>query len=309
LLYSGVRLVRPLCVVVVGLLGWLGLSPKWDAGRFYWSVTPAYADTISYAYDAAGRLIQATDSTTGHAVMYGYDSSGNITSRQVVLVTNLAVSGTSAEEGAAGTQIAIYGTGFSTSPGSDVVTIGGVAAPVVSATLTQLLVTVPSGSSGGAISVTVGSSTASGSGSFTTSGATAAPVISGFTPGIGIAGTAVTVTGSGFQTSVGNDTALLNDTWASVTAATTTSLTLSVPAQAGSGKISIATPFGQVVSAGDFIVPPTGYGAGSIGWTGRTTIGSSVTVSLPTAGRVGLLFLPLLNSVWVMRLEVARFSR
>jgi YD repeat-containing protein len=288
-LNPGGRLVRPLCAVAVGLFGWLGLTPKWDGGRLYWSVTPACADTISYAYDASGRLIQATDATTGQSVIYSYDSSGNITSRKVVPVTTLAVSGASADEGGAGTQITVYGTGFSTNAGSDVVTIGGVAATVVSATQTQLVVTVPSGSGGGVISVTVGASTASSASSFSTSGATAAPTISGFTPTIGAAGTTVTVSGGGFQTSTGNDTALLNGTWTSVTAATATTLTLSVPAQAGSGKISIATPFGRAVSAGDFVVPPTGDSASSIGWTGRTTIGSSATVSLPTAGQAGLL--------------------
>jgi YD repeat-containing protein len=48
-------------------------------------VSPAArADGLSYAYDAAGRLIQATNTATGQAIFYSYDAAGNITSQQVV---------------------------------------------------------------------------------------------------------------------------------------------------------------------------------------------------------------------------------
>lgn len=82
--------------------------------------------------------MQATDATSGHAVIYEYGSSGNITSRQVVALGTLAASGTSADQGASGTQITVYGTGFSTTPGDDTAKIGGVTARVVSATQTEL---------------------------------------------------------------------------------------------------------------------------------------------------------------------------
>ena len=102
------------------------------------ALTPvAHADSISYAYDAVGRLIQATDSTTQQAIIYTYDSVGNIVSEQAVSLTTLAVSGFSADQGAPGSQITIDGTGFSS---SSTVTINGVAATVVSATSTQLVV-------------------------------------------------------------------------------------------------------------------------------------------------------------------------
>jgi hypothetical protein len=64
---------------------------------------------------------------------------------------------------------------------------------------------------------------------------------------------------------------------------------MTVPAQAESGKLSVTTQFGHAVSATDFIIPPAGYTTSSIGWTGRTTIGSSATASLSSAGHIGLL--------------------
>ena len=43
----------------------------------------ALADTVSYTYDSAGRLIGADYGDKG-AIVYTYDKAGNLTSRQVV---------------------------------------------------------------------------------------------------------------------------------------------------------------------------------------------------------------------------------
>lgn len=69
--------------------------------------------------------------------------------------------------GSEGSTIVITGTNFSTTAASNTVTIGGVVATVVSATATQLVVTVPSGATSGVITVTVGGVTATSSGTFT----------------------------------------------------------------------------------------------------------------------------------------------
>jgi len=44
-------------------------------------VPAAHASNIVYAYDALGRLIQASNLDAGQAVLYGYDGLGNISSQ------------------------------------------------------------------------------------------------------------------------------------------------------------------------------------------------------------------------------------
>ncbi|MVM30447.1 cell shape-determining protein MreB [Spirosoma sp. HMF4905] len=68
-----------------------------------------------------------------------------------------------------GSTIAITGTNFSTDPGSNTITIGGVTATVVSATDTRLVVVVPAGATSGPVSVTAGGQTAQAPGTFTVS--------------------------------------------------------------------------------------------------------------------------------------------
>ncbi|RYF77890.1 MAG: hypothetical protein EOO39_02820, partial [Cytophagaceae bacterium] len=50
-----------------------------------------------------------------------------------------------------GSTIAINGTNFSTTPGSNTVLVGGVVATIVSASATRLVVTVPTGAQSGAL--------------------------------------------------------------------------------------------------------------------------------------------------------------
>ncbi|QMW04018.1 IPT/TIG domain-containing protein [Spirosoma foliorum] len=66
-----------------------------------------------------------------------------------------------------GSTIAINGTNFNTTPGSNTIVIGGVVATVVSATDTRLVVVVPAGATSGPISVTANGQTAQASTTFT----------------------------------------------------------------------------------------------------------------------------------------------
>ncbi|GAB3756384.1 IPT/TIG domain-containing protein [Spirosoma pomorum] len=63
--------------------------------------------------------------------------------------------------------IAVNGTNFSSDPGSNTITIGGVPATIVSATDTRLVVVVPAGATNGPISVTAGGQTAQSITAFT----------------------------------------------------------------------------------------------------------------------------------------------
>ncbi|MBD2701438.1 IPT/TIG domain-containing protein [Spirosoma sp. BT702] len=68
-----------------------------------------------------------------------------------------------------GSTMAITGTNFSTDPGSNTITIGGVTATIVSATDTRIVVVVPAGAVSGPVSVTASGQTAQSQGSFTVS--------------------------------------------------------------------------------------------------------------------------------------------
>src|SRR5579864_3957142 len=79
--------------------------------------TAAFADTVKYAYDDAGRLIHVAY-PNGKAITYVYDKAGNLLSRAVTLgvapVITGVVNGASFLPGiAAATWITIQGTGLS----------------------------------------------------------------------------------------------------------------------------------------------------------------------------------------------------
>ncbi|MFZ4582150.1 MAG: FG-GAP-like repeat-containing protein, partial [Paludibacter sp.] len=67
----------------------------------------------------------------------------------------------------------------------------------------------------------------------------AVPTISSFTPTSGTVGTTVTITGTNFNTTAGNNSVYFGATKASVSAATATSLTVTVPTGASFEKISV----------------------------------------------------------------------
>ncbi|MBO9632084.1 MAG: IPT/TIG domain-containing protein [Chitinophagaceae bacterium] len=76
-------------------------------------------------------------------------------------------------------------------------------------------------------------------------------VISSFTDH-GQGGTTISITGSGFSDKIAENTVTINDQPATVTAATTTALSVKVPAKAGSGKIKVSVGAKSSVSNNDF---------------------------------------------------------
>ncbi|MDH4215366.1 MAG: IPT/TIG domain-containing protein [Gallionella sp.] len=77
----------------------------------------------------------------------------------------------------------------------------------------------------------------------------AAPTISGISPTSGAVGTVVTITGTDFDTISANNRVKFNGTQATVTAATATSLTVTVPVGATTGQVSVATVGGSAASS------------------------------------------------------------
>ena len=72
------------------------------------------------------------------------------------------------------------------------------------------------------------------------------PTISGFTPSSGPVGTQVTINGTNFSATAASNTVKIGATTATVSAATATKLTISVPQGAATGAVSVAVG-GQTV--------------------------------------------------------------
>ncbi|MEQ8221440.1 MAG: SUMF1/EgtB/PvdO family nonheme iron enzyme [Candidatus Eremiobacterota bacterium] len=83
------------------------------------------------------------------------------------------------------------------------------------------------------------------------------PLLSDFSPTSGYEGDEITITGSNFSANPSGNTVSFNGVNAEVTSASTTTLTVKVPAGATTGKISMTTPGGTVTSAENFIVTDT----------------------------------------------------
>ncbi len=196
------------------------------------------------------------------------------------------------KRGIVGTTVKVQGTGFSPTAGLNTVTFNGVAATVTPASATELTVTVPAGATTGAIGVTAPGGTASSGTPFTVTSDSGAPTISGFTPAIAVAGSAVNVTGTNFETIPTANKLAFNATRrtsATVTAAAAASLDTQVPAGATSGHLVVTTPGGTAESAADFFIPPSPYAPSSVDFTGRLVVGgASLTGSISSAGKIGL---------------------
>jgi len=160
--------------------------------------------------------------------------------------------------GTAGTIVTITGANFSTTAANNTVAFNGTSANVTAATSTELTVTVPTGATTGKITVMVGGNTATSTSDFTVNATSAtAPTIASFTPASGAAGTTITITGTNFSTTAANNTVMFNGVLATVTAATATQLTVTVPAGATSGTISVTVDGQTATSTASFTVTTT----------------------------------------------------
>ena len=249
-------------------------------------LTAGTNNPIKYVYDELGRLVAVID-PAGDTAHYTYDSVGNLLSISRQSSTLVSVIDFTPKLGLAGTTVTIYGTGFSTTPSGNTVSFNGTAAVVTSSSETQIVTTVPAGATTGLISVTTSAGSDSSDVPFVVG--TNGPIITGFTPNIGPAGTAVTITGQNFDAIPFNNRAKFNGTLAAITTATATSISTSVPFNATSGHISVATALGQGVSANDFFVPPAPYTATDVEMTGRMAIGETKLVTINTANKIALI--------------------
>lgn len=113
---------------------------------------PALAATVSYVYDALGRLIAQVDSQG--ATLYSYDPAGNLTSVSRTSANQLSIVSFTPARAKIGDAVTILGTGFFPDPAQNSVSFNGSTALVSAATTSALVVTVPAGATDGPITVT-----------------------------------------------------------------------------------------------------------------------------------------------------------
>jgi YD repeat-containing protein len=241
---------------------------------------------VSYVYDDLGRLAAVID-VYGNAAEYSYDAVGNILSISRFTATQVSVINFSPESGPVGTAVTINGTGFSVTPSQNTVKFNGTTATVSSSTANQLQVSVPASATTGPISVTSPNGNATSTSNFTVSSSSGAPTITSFSPASGVAGTVVNLTGTNFDPTLANDDLRLNASQSVVSAATSTTMTTTVPAATASGRFNLFTPAGNAVSSQDFYIPFLSHLPGDIGLTVRIAQGGSQPVTL-SASKIAL---------------------
>jgi len=240
----------------------------------------------SYIYDQLGRLVGVVDPSSQTA-KYVYDGTGNILSVSRYSSKQISIIQFSPNNGPTSTTVEIYGTGFSATASQDTVAFNGTPATITSASVTSIITTVPAGATTGTITVTSPAGSVTSKQSFTV-GVPNTPTVTTFTPTIGTPGTAVTVDGTNFQTTGGN-TLRFNLAPSRVGTTTASTIKTNVPVAATSGHISVTTPFGTGTSTADFFAPPAPYTVRQVAFTGRTSTGQTSTMTIGTAGDIGLM--------------------
>ncbi|MES2388879.1 MAG: IPT/TIG domain-containing protein [Bacteroidota bacterium] len=189
--------------------------------------------------------------------------------------------------GPIGTVVTLTGTNFIS---ISAVTLNGAAVPYTLVNNTTITLTVPAGATSGLLRATNGGGTAVSPGSFTV---IPAPVITSFNPAAGPTGTTVNITGSNFT---GATFVTFNGVSASsFVVLNSTTITVTVPASATTGPLSVTTPGGVAVSSTDYTVipapaisginPSTGFAGTVFTITGTNLNGAtSVTINGVSSG-------------------------
>lgn len=112
-----------------------------------------------FVYDDLGQLVKVIDAT-GTVLEYVYDLAGNLLEVRRSTAGALAIFQLSPFAGTVDSTVTLSGRGFSPIPSENRVTFGGVEAAVITASPSELVITVPAGAVTGPVEVTVGAATA-----------------------------------------------------------------------------------------------------------------------------------------------------
>lgn len=154
--------------------------------------------------------------------------------------------------GPAGTEMTIVGLNFSTYTDENRVSINGKNVAVITATPFKLILNLPGGTGDGKIVLNVNDQIVQGPDFKDQSLG-----ISKLSPDNGLAGTQVTITGTGFNTTASANTVTFNGITAQVVSATTTSLVVIAPPALTSGPV-------KVVNAGQSALSPVNFNRAGI---------------------------------------------
>jgi concanavalin A-like lectin/glucanase superfamily protein/galactose oxidase-like protein/Big-like domain-containing protein/IPT/TIG domain-containing protein len=146
------------------------------------------------------------------------------------------ISGVAPNPAAIGQSVTISGSNFGSSQGASTVKFNGTAAAPSSWSDTSIAVSVPNGATSGNVVVTVGGTASNGFGFTVTN---PGPSITLLNPTSGPVGTPVVITGANFGNSQGASAVTFNNTAATPTAWTATSISVPVPVGATSGNVVV----------------------------------------------------------------------
>jgi IPT/TIG domain-containing protein len=182
------------------------------------------------------------------------------------------VSSFSPGSGPVGTSVQIFGSNF-TSPTATIVKFNGVNASFSIVNDGQITAAVPSGATTGEIKVKNADGSGLSSTNFVVTGTSSQPSITSFSPGSGPVGTTVTINGTNFGGTTSVSFNGVNAPGFNVNNVGTR-ITVKVPANATTGRITVTTPAGTATSANNFNV------------TGATQITSFSPTSGPPGTKV-----------------------
>ena len=159
---------------------------------------------------------------------------------QVFTVPNPLIAGITPSSGPVGTTVQISGSGFGASQGSSTLQFhassGNSNASVTSWSDSSITATVPSTATSGNVLVTVGGVTTSSNVQFTVP----PPQVNSITPSNGIAGTQITVSGSGFQATKGTSTLVIGSYTVTTTSWNDSQIVGTVPSGAITGPVRVS---------------------------------------------------------------------
>ncbi|ASU34160.1 IPT/TIG domain-containing protein [Mucilaginibacter xinganensis] len=167
-----------------------------------------------------------------------------------------------------GDVVTITGTGFGSIATDVKVTIGAQVVTITSVTTTEIKFTLPAGITAGDIAVAIKNVIANNT---DPQKATITPkpslvpaaTITSINPTSGKVGDVVTITGTNFSATATDDVVKFNGVTATVSAATTTALTVSVPATATTGTISLSVKSAAIITGPSFTINTSTGGTGS----------------------------------------------
>ena len=183
----------------------------------------------------------------------------------------------------AGTQVTITGANFAA---VSAVLFNGVSAAYTVNSTSQITATVPTGATTGPISVTTLGGTAGSTNNFTF---VYPPVLTGFSPASGIAGTTLTISGTNFATA---SSVTFNGLPASFTIASDHQISATAPAWAGSGPITVTNFAGAATTSSNFTyvqaTQPVTLASPSGGGLADAVCNGSSNVTFSFSGTIGI---------------------